>query len=235
MSEDSKIHHESMIGTHFEGRVSRTSVSWLKVTCGACRLEMPMQDVPGRVEYRTPEHVIAKGIELDEETPSLADIKARHAAARLAEVQEAEESALRMVQLWTKTWQEASSLRVRLENASGVPEGGYEGAVPQRPSEGDYAGLPELDVSLLSAPVNAVDIRTDAEYAQGMTNEVNEQAKQALINAQGHQGAKVKVRVPGDLTDLRKAGMVGPEGGLTRKGSIARQRLVQAAEDAAFG
>lgn len=31
---------------------------WSAVTCGECRLEQPMQDVPGKVEYRTPKNVI---------------------------------------------------------------------------------------------------------------------------------------------------------------------------------
>jgi hypothetical protein len=34
------------------------SADWSKVTCGGCRLEQPMQDVPGRREYRTPQNVI---------------------------------------------------------------------------------------------------------------------------------------------------------------------------------
>jgi hypothetical protein len=65
--------------------------------------------------------------------------------------------------------------------------------------------------------------------------QMSQAAKDALINAgTNRQGAQVGgVReVMCELVDLR---MVGQHGGLTRKGTIARERAVNEAHDKAFG
>lgn len=83
-----------------------------------------------------------------------------------------------------------------------------------------------------TAPVNAVDIRTDAGYAEGMT-QLSKAAETTLINANG--SAKVTLPEGPLLRSLKADGYVGANGGLTRKGSIARERLLAARLDEAFG
>lgn len=78
-----------------------------------------------------------------------------------------------------------------------------------------------------------VDKSMTGDYAEGMTN-LSEAAKTALINAAAHQGAPVVADLP-TRGKLYLAGLVGPGDGLTRKGTIVRERLVRAAEDKAFG
>lgn len=257
MSENIKIHHESMIGTHFEGRTSRTSVSWLKITCDECKLEQPVQAVAGRPEYCTPADVAARSLDPAIGGPSLAEMKAEHARRRLHAARAAEEFARDTMAYWAKQWEEAASLLRKLENDAGVPEATPGPAepvqtlsgvqkfsdlipVPARPAEGDYADLPVLDVSLLKAPVNAVDIRTDVREDEGMTDKLSEAAKSALINASGSmQGASVlhagNVFSHKVEAELKQAGLIGDRQGLTRQGSIAREKLTRAAEDQAFG
>lgn len=67
-----------------------------------------------------------------------------------------------------------------------------------------------------------------------MTTNLTEAAKSALINASARQGSQVKAdtAVAGELA---AAGLIGTQDGLTRKGTIVRERLVNAALDAAFG
>lgn len=69
-----------------------------------------------------------------------------------------------------------------------------------------------------------------------MTAELSAEAKTALINVgTSRQGAVVpqatSARV---LFELRAMNMIGQDNGLTRFGTIARQRAVSAALDAAF-
>lgn len=65
---------------------------------------------------------------------------------------------------------------------------------------------------------------------------MSEQAKSALINhitaRQGSTVVGIDLQTEDELKDL---GLVGPGAGLTRKGSIQREKLMRAAEDAAFG
>lgn len=86
-----------------------------------------------------------------------------------------------------------------------------------------------------TAPVNAVDIRTDAGYAEGMTN-LSDAAVTALLSAPGSKvGNVVGATFGAALTELHRAGLIGVNGGLTVKGSIERERLVAAKLDEAFG
>lgn len=39
------------------------TTEWSAVTCGTCKLEQPMQDVPGRVTYRIPDHIVKLDLE----------------------------------------------------------------------------------------------------------------------------------------------------------------------------
>jgi len=65
---------------------------------------------------------------------------------------------------------------------------------------------------------------------------MSEQAKSALINhLTSRQGSTVTGIDLATEDELRDLGLVGPGAGLTRKGSIARERVMRAAEDAAFG
>lgn len=63
---------------------------------------------------------------------------------------------------------------------------------------------------------------------------LSESAKQALINSDSHQGAKVSDNIL-IHNELSRNGLIGTGCGLTRKGTIEREKLVRAAEDAAFG
>ena len=68
-----------------------------------------------------------------------------------------------------------------------------------------------------------------------MTN-LSETARKALINAAGRQGAPVVAGTVAAFLELVDAGLVTEKNaGLTRKGTIAREKAVRAAEDAAFG
>jgi hypothetical protein len=253
---DETIHHESMIGTHFDGSTSSTSVSWLKVTCGACKLERPME--PAK-EYEIPAHVLKT-----DERLSLADRTER--AQRVVELaRETEDAALQTVQHWTNILDEARELReraekrlsglVRAQDGSAVPSAEQRGAEPHRASQGVLASLPAALTEAAEtfgnelkqhaenfwgeltrhAPVNAVDIRTDVEETEGMTN-LSEHAQSALLSAEtSAQGSVPKNLSCRDSVELYEAGLIGSKGHLTRKGSIARQKLVQAREDAAFG
>lgn len=62
---------------------------------------------------------------------------------------------------------------------------------------------------------------------------MSKEAAAALINARPNQGAEVK-GTPRALAELSSAGLVGPEHGLTRKGTIERERALNAALDSAF-
>lgn len=65
---------------------------------------------------------------------------------------------------------------------------------------------------------------------------MSEAARTALINiGTRRQGATVAPNVDRDaLAELEWLGYVGPKGGLTRKGSIKRELLVEADLDALF-
>lgn len=252
MSEN-KIHYMTLpCGTDYIGGPDAAE-DWAKVTCGQCRLEMPMQSVPGRVEYRVPEHVKAT----DRSLPTLAEARAR----RLAAVREVEDFALEMVRYYAKQLADATSLRERLEKAQGVGTGTPEVSdAAQSRSDGQavlaqtFARLseriPRVEAVNIgggrrieerngpapAAPVDAVvDMRTDQQYAEGMTN-LSDSAKSALINSRGgKQGAEVRIFSYEAQAELKAAGLIGRNDCLTRKGTIARERLVRDAEDRAFG
>lgn len=64
---------------------------------------------------------------------------------------------------------------------------------------------------------------------------LTEAAKTALINASSsRQGTKITADAV-VVTELFDAGLVGLSDGLTARGTIARDRLVSAALEAAFG
>lgn len=86
------------------------------------------------------------------------------------------------------------------------------------------------------APVNSVDIRTDDGYAQGMTN-LSDAAKTALLSASGNNVGTIVFTSGSGRTyrELRDASVIGLNGGLTRKGSIVRERLVSERLNDAFG
>jgi hypothetical protein len=67
-----------------------------------------------------------------------------------------------------------------------------------------------------------------------MTN-LSDTARKALISAPARQGGKVLLPEGPLLRELKDAGYVGQSGGLTVKGTIARERAVRQAEDLAFG
>lgn len=65
------------------------------------------------------------------------------------------------------------------------------------------------------------DTRTDADALRDTANH--------------HQGSRVHAADADHDRQLRRQGLTGPRGGLTRRGSIAAERLRNAALDAAFG
>lgn len=65
--------------------------------------------------------------------------------------------------------------------------------------------------------------------------EITTAAAEALINC-GTNRQGTPVQANGWVTDeLRAAGLVGPNAGLTRKGTVYRERLVDETLDKAFG
>lgn len=66
--------------------------------------------------------------------------------------------------------------------------------------------------------------------------QITEDMKTALINAgTNRQGAKVWAGNSLTMARLAGAGLIGKDCGLTRKGTIARERAVNEAQAAAFG
>lgn len=64
---------------------------------------------------------------------------------------------------------------------------------------------------------------------------MSQKAQDALWGAPSNrQGVRAQGDVRG-LVELAELGYVGKDNGLTRKGSIARERMVNAAQDKAFG
>lgn len=64
---------------------------------------------------------------------------------------------------------------------------------------------------------------------------MSEAAKSALINTpSGQQGAQVKGNHK-VIDELEALGLLGARNGLTRKGTIQREKAMRAAEDEAFG
>lgn len=61
-------------------------------------------------------------------------------------------------------------------------------------------------------------------------------ARTALIDiGTSRQGALPRAGVTGaQMAEMSRLGLIGPQGGLTRKGSIMRDRLIEAALDEAF-
>lgn len=65
--------------------------------------------------------------------------------------------------------------------------------------------------------------------------QMSEAAKRALTNAPGHaQGTVIDAHAPVSA-ELMRAGLIGPQFGLTRKGSIAAEKLKSAELDRLFG
>jgi hypothetical protein len=67
-----------------------------------------------------------------------------------------------------------------------------------------------------------------------MTMKLSEAAETALINTPNRQGAAVQGVSPKVGAELLDAGYVTPAFNLTRKGQIARERVMDARLDAAF-
>lgn len=68
-----------------------------------------------------------------------------------------------------------------------------------------------------------------------MNTELSDEAKSALVNVgTNRQGAVVSNVAVSVEAELYLAGLIGPERGLTRRGTIVRERLVRAALDSAF-
>jgi hypothetical protein len=66
------------------------------------------------------------------------------------------------------------------------------------------------------------------------TANISQAAKDALYGAgTNRQGTKVQ-GTPEVLAELDRAGLIGPGGGLTRSGTIARQRVADAKLEEAF-
>ncbi len=59
-------------------------------------------------------------------------------------------------------------------------------------------------------------------------------AEDALLAAENRQGAKIRTDVDTEW-ELIDAGLFGKKGGLTRKGTIARQRIMDTRLNEAFG
>jgi hypothetical protein len=265
------IHHMSRAWSCDESGDDVTGTQdWDSVTCGSCKLERPLRPASEAPEYRTPQHVLDMDAKLGAGDPSLAELKARHAARRLEAVRASEEFALATMGYWAKVWREAVILRRTLEDEASQGQGTPKINSAQNGSQGFGNALTEMAASFWgevngsgfavssgqetfarwvmslpiervgeqrdvepAAPVNAVDIRTEAQYDEGM--KLSKNAQTALINAQAYQGAPIATERRETATELFDAGLVGAELGLTRKGTIERARLVQAAEDAAFG
>lgn len=65
---------------------------------------------------------------------------------------------------------------------------------------------------------------------------LSEAAKSALIDAgTSRQGVTVKSTNPKVVYELRTAGLIGDGYGLTRKGTIERERVLEDQLEAAFG
>lgn len=66
--------------------------------------------------------------------------------------------------------------------------------------------------------------------------QMSEAAKRALTNAPGHaQGTAVNVPLGSTRYELIQAGLISGRGNLTRKGSIAAEKLKSAELDRLFG
>lgn len=87
---------------------------------------------------------------------------------------------------------------------------------------------------------DAEQYRGQADATPALRNRVTDQATRTDADAlrdtphQG-QGARVHAADADHQKQMRRRGLVGPRGGLTRKGSIAAERLRAAALDDAFG
>lgn len=67
-----------------------------------------------------------------------------------------------------------------------------------------------------------------------MTAKLSNAAESALLSAHPRQGAVPTTGELRELTELALNGLIGNEGGLTRKGLIARERIVDARLEEAF-
>jgi hypothetical protein len=83
-----------------------------------------------------------------------------------------------------------------------------------------------------SATASQLHWRLVPGYDRRMTHT----AKRALISTgTNRQGAVPTDASPADLAELERLGYIGPGGGLTRRGTIARERAVTADLDDLFG
>jgi len=57
----------------------------------------------------------------------------------------------------------------------------------------------------------------------------------ALWTANSNRQGETVQAIASVRREMQEIGLIGPGGGLTRSGSIARERLVNAAQDKAFG
>lgn len=64
--------------------------------------------------------------------------------------------------------------------------------------------------------------------------ELSPAAAAAIVNAAGSAIGSVVTGSAEIIKELREAGIIGAKGGLTRKGSIRRERIVNAWMDASF-
>lgn len=246
MPDDNKIHFWSVrsdetspCGVNVATAAAGTfwTSAWPEVTCGACKLERSL-DMP--IEYVIPQHVqnVDKGLALADLTAARVKMLKR----RLATAQEVEQSALDCMRQWARTLSEAVKLRETtaqaLSEALAAQNGqGYlaVGSAPSKPQGGSERAVTLGRHIRLAAPVNAVDIRTGVEETKGMTTQLSPSAQSKLLEAKSsHQGAMVPF---GDIpawTELEAGGLIGSAGGLTRKGSIERERLVAKRLDDAF-
>lgn len=67
-----------------------------------------------------------------------------------------------------------------------------------------------------------------------MTAKLNATTEAALISAEPRQGAVPTNASTSERAELTRLGLLGPGGGLTRKGLIRRDRIVERQFDAMF-
>jgi hypothetical protein len=210
---------------------------WNSVTCGRCRLEQPEQNVPGRVEYAIPSNVTATDVSLADQDRE----RGRHRVATGGEERtDLTPYVERLEAEGARTPREGLNgpeRDVRLAGGMGPAE--YlsalrEWAVRQRES------LAATERMILRMEA-AVDIRTELDYASGMTHfekviaELSQTSRSDLISARSaKQGAKVVFGTRESESELKNAGLVGENDGLTRTGTIVREKLIARLEDGAF-
>lgn len=255
------VHHDSQTHPVIAGNDDHYfTTNWREVTCGDCRLEEPF--VPEREHELSPEVVRQHSLAAQAPAAFLATLE--HVAMwqkRLAKLQALEEAALDLAAHWARTVAELTKVREATEKALRLAQSGQESSgvaadrsgdlEPQRAAERATGVITWQDAQAARdripvtygrvALVNSVDIRTDVREDEGMTNtkpQLSEDAKSALVNVFRRIGKGARVVAgtsPGVMEELRTAGLIGQEGGLTVAGTVARNRLISEAEEKAFG